>query len=314
MKEQQADIALGSRLGKDSQMPLIRTIGNTIFAWILGLLSKQTVGDTASGMRVIRRTRLDDLNPLPTGLHYTPAMSARVLLEQKHKLVELPMSYSERVGRSKLSVIKDGWRFLTVIVRAAMCFRPSRPLLLIAAIAGLLAGLVAIGPTWHWFANGSLEESMIYRILLASLLATVVALLVCAAVLVERVAAVFHGRTLATGVTGVLVRVFRPVPRRILSAALVIGATVLVWPGISQFVRTTFSDGPTTVDMHWSRAVLASLLLVFATMVGITAFVDSMMDLIEANRGSGESQRPPERLRRAQPPKHGSELGIHSAS
>ena len=40
-------------------------------------------------------------------------MSARALLEDKLPLVEVPMPYAERVGRSKLSVVKDGLRFLT---------------------------------------------------------------------------------------------------------------------------------------------------------------------------------------------------------
>ena len=65
-------------------MPLIRTIGNTIFAMLLGVLSRQSVVDTASGMRVIRRSALRDLYPLPDGLHFTPAMSARVLLQDSN--------------------------------------------------------------------------------------------------------------------------------------------------------------------------------------------------------------------------------------
>jgi hypothetical protein len=93
-----ADLALGSRMGRDSEMPRIRAVGNAIFAWILGILAKQRLEDTASGMRVIRRSALPDLYPLPAGLHFTPAMSARALLEGKLRLVELPMPYAERVG------------------------------------------------------------------------------------------------------------------------------------------------------------------------------------------------------------------------
>ena len=40
LEEQQADLVLGSRMGPDSEMPLVRTIGNRIFAWILGALSE----------------------------------------------------------------------------------------------------------------------------------------------------------------------------------------------------------------------------------------------------------------------------------
>jgi hypothetical protein len=56
--EQGADLALGSRMGRDSEMPRIRAVGNALFAWILGILAKQRLEDTASGMRVIRRSAL----------------------------------------------------------------------------------------------------------------------------------------------------------------------------------------------------------------------------------------------------------------
>ena len=132
-----ADIAIGSRMGPDSEMPRIRTIGNKLFAWLLGALSKQVVRDTASGMRVVRRTCLQDIYPLPHGLHFTAAMSARALIGDRLKLIELPMRYAERTGESKLSAFADGTRFLMVILRAAVTFRPARLLLLIAGAFGV---------------------------------------------------------------------------------------------------------------------------------------------------------------------------------
>src|SRR5215475_3800438 len=43
-----ADVVLGSRMGDGSEMPFVRALGNTLFAWILGLLSRARVRDTAS--------------------------------------------------------------------------------------------------------------------------------------------------------------------------------------------------------------------------------------------------------------------------
>ena len=194
-------------MGPDSEMPLVRTIGNRIFAWILGALSKRIVKDTASGMRVIRRDALESLYPLPDGLHFTPAMSARALLEDKLNLVEVPMPYSERVGRSKLSVMKDGIRFLTVILRAAVAHRPSRPLLLAAAGLVLATLAVAFQPASWWLSHGELREPMIYRVMLASLLATLSAIVISSAAVSERMAALVHRRAIASrGVTGLLER------------------------------------------------------------------------------------------------------------
>ena len=91
-------------MGAGNKMPLHRVLGNKIFVWILGTLSRRPAKDTASGMRVIRRTCLADVYPLPDGLHFTPATSARVLLEDKLRLVELPMRYAERSGRDGVKV------------------------------------------------------------------------------------------------------------------------------------------------------------------------------------------------------------------
>jgi hypothetical protein len=292
IEEQQADVVLGSRMGKDSEMPAVRALGNTLFAWTLGLLSRQRVQDTASGMRVLRRSALEHLTPLPDGLHFTPAMSARILMEGRLRLVELPMPYAERVGRSKLSVLKDGLRFLSCIVQAAVTHRPARPLLLAAALVGAFALAVGALPLRFYAANGRLEEWMIYRLMLASLLATVSAFGVATAVVAERVAALAHGRApRAAGPTGLAARVLRRRHGWWLALALVALATIVVWPGASEY----FASGHVT--MHWSRAALASTLVLLAVALAVTAFLLDMLDLIERQRTGITRMRPPDRVR-----------------
>jgi hypothetical protein len=297
LEEQKADIALGSRMGPDSGMPFIRTVGNALFAWLLGALSKQLVKDTASGMRVLRRACLGDLFPLPDGLHFTPAMSGRVLIDDKLTLIELPVPYAERMGESKLSVIKDGVRFLMVILRAAVTFRPARLLLPIAGLLGLGALAVGSGPSLHWLRDAELAEWEIYRLLLASLLATVSTIFVCCGVVADRIAATARGRPpSASGVTGAAAKLFTPRMRLVGGTALLALAVVIVGPGIVEFATTG------EVEMHWSRAMLASLLVVIAAMLAVTTFLLNMMTLIEAEGAEAVAQRPPERIH---PPRSG---------
>ena len=291
LEEQRADLVLGSRMGKDSEMPLVRTIGNRIFAWILGALAKRVVQDTASGMRVIRRDALDSLYPLPDGLHFTPAMSARALLEDKLHLVEVPMPYSERVGRSKLSVVKDGIRFLTVILRAAVAHRPSRPLLLAAGLLALATLVVAFQPVTWWLTHGELREPMIYRVMLASLLGSLTAIVVCSAVVSERTAALVHRRAIAhRGVTGLVERLLSRGVRRWSIALLLAAAFASAWPGMVQYVTTG------QVDMHWSRAMLSSLLVVVAAVLGVTSFLIRMLELVAEQILEPRASRPPDRV------------------
>jgi hypothetical protein len=292
--EQEADLVLGSRMGPDSEMPWIRSLGNMLFATLLGVLSRRSVADTASGMRVIRRSALADLYPLPDGLHFTPAMSARVLLEDKLVLVERPMPYAERVGESKLSVVRDGVRFLTSIIQAAATFRPARPVLTVAALMFAGAWVMALPPLAFYAQHARLEEGMIYRLLLASLGITTSSIFVCAAVVADRIAATAHGREpTSTGLTGLLARMFTPRTRLLGCAALMGVATLLVAPGIWEYATTG------SVEMHWSRATLASLLLVLAAVLASATFLLNMMELIAAKRVEAPRIRPPERIHRA---------------
>jgi len=134
-----SELVIGSRMaGAESQMPITRRIGNFFFANLLSILGRQKVTDSASGMRVFKREILGKIYPLPDGLNLTPVMSTRALHEDV-KIEEIPIPYSERVGRSKLSVIRDGRIFLQSMVWTALSYNPVR-------ILGLL-GLIGIGAT-----------------------------------------------------------------------------------------------------------------------------------------------------------------------
>ena len=133
-------------------MPAIRRIGNFLFATLLSVLSSSRVRDTASGMRVVRRSSLRKLYPLPNGLHFTPAMSARAMLSENIRISEVDMPYHERAGESKLRVLRDGVRFLQVILESAFLYRPWRPLGIAAALLFLIAAGLMIMPVIHYIA------------------------------------------------------------------------------------------------------------------------------------------------------------------
>lgn len=138
------DIVVGTRMaGADSEMPLTRRIGNTVFAGMISLLSRQRITDSASGMRVFRREALEKLYPLPDGLNFTPIMSTRALHEDV-RMAEVPIPYSERVGRSKLSVVRDGTRYVQTITWTALNYNPVRILGGLALLALGLAGAIAL--------------------------------------------------------------------------------------------------------------------------------------------------------------------------
>jgi hypothetical protein len=160
----EADIAIGSRRsGAESHMPPVRRLGNLIWSSLLTVIGNSRVMDPASGMRVLRRECLPQLYPLPDGLNFTPVMSTRSLHEGL-RVLEIPITYRERSGRSKLSVVRDGTRFLQTILWTALEYNPGRLMELaglgafgvagvigLALVAARLQGITDLGP-WGVFA------------------------------------------------------------------------------------------------------------------------------------------------------------------
>lgn len=183
-RDRRLDIALGSRMHPQSRMPRVRVLGNWLFRTLVNVIGGTEQSDVASGMRVLSREGWRRLPPLPDGMNFTPAMSVIGALDPNIAIGELPMPYEERVGRSKLSVVKDGFRFLGVILDMAVTYRP----LLFFGWAALLSAAVALwalATRWgapaavipYYLAHGRLEDWMIFRIALASTLLTAAALL-----------------------------------------------------------------------------------------------------------------------------------------
>jgi len=141
-KETNSDVVIGSRLNPQSEMPLTRKLGNIFYRELVRIISRTKVTDVASGMRIIRKDSLRKLYPLPNGLQFTPAMSVRAILDEDLKISEVPMPYKERIGRSKLSIFRDGIKFLRIILETAAIYRPLR-LFGLAGIVLLIAFCIA---------------------------------------------------------------------------------------------------------------------------------------------------------------------------
>lgn len=140
-----SDLVIGSRMaGADSEMPATRRLGNWFFASFISLLARQRITDCASGMRVFKKELLEKVYPLPDGLNLTPIMSTRALHEHV-KMVEIPIPYRERVGQSKLSVVRDGSIYLQTITWTVLSYNPVRVFGILGLIGVVIAALVGLG-------------------------------------------------------------------------------------------------------------------------------------------------------------------------
>ena len=277
MVAESADIVLGSRLGPDSKMPRVRRVGNRFHALLLGFLCGRHVTDTASGMRVVRRDALRELSPLPDGLHFTPSMSARAMLNNL-RVVEIPMHYEERVGQSTLSVFGDGVRFLRTILDGVLCYRPEKLFLLAFTFCVFLALLIGATPTEYYLRNQRLEEWMIYRFVACSLLGSSGLLLLFATSLAHRMARFSRRRVDSETFWASLTRqVVGPQLLTLLIASLVAASGWFLWPGIVEYAATG------GVTLHWSRLLAGALGLLSAFQCAVFAVLMKVVMIWQEN-------------------------------
>lgn len=272
---ERADVVLGCRLNETSKMPLVRQIGNRVFATLLRSLSSSSVRDTASGMRVVRRASVARLLPLPDGLSFTPAMTARAVLGSPVKILEIDMPYHEREGESKLRLGRDTALFLRVILEAAFLYRPSRPLAILGVVAFAVAAAWMARPILYYAEHHRVQEWMIYRFLVSQVLGTIAALFLCASYLTAKMVriALRAGERSRDRVRAPLLRsrLLWLVP----AACFLVGGA-LVLASFLELVRT----GETYE--HWSRFVAMSFFWSVGSIFAVTLVIDYVLDLLAA--------------------------------
>ena len=114
----EADVVNGNRLHRDSRMPFVRSFGNRVIGKTMSVLSGTYVQDACTGMRVFHRSLLPRMESFPEDLSYSPALTALVLFAPDLRIAEVPIDYRERLGKSKLSLVRDTGRFFREAFKA----------------------------------------------------------------------------------------------------------------------------------------------------------------------------------------------------
>ena len=276
--ERGAHVALGSRVHASSRMSLVRRLGNAVFAAMLTALGSTRVRDSASGMRVVRRDCLPGLMPLPDGLHFTPAMSARAILADDLTVVEVDIPYGTRTGRSKLRPVRDAWRFGRVILTAAILHRPSRPLGIVAIFAFASALFWTARLAWQYHRFGAFELWMIYHFVVIQLSTTAGVLLMTAGYLGRKAVNItLSGATDRWRSPG-LVGAFLSHPAFWLAPlGLIALGTLVIAPAAVDYVGTGHID---PAAHHWSRFFAMSFAFSLAFILTSVRLLDITLDLL----------------------------------
>jgi len=111
------DVILGSRFKgwiKEGAMSLTHYLGNKFFSSLVSLRCLKRISDPLTGLRAARKEVIRDLSLSSVGFDVEAEMTVK-LVKQGLEVVEVPITYSRRLGRSKLS-FRDSWCILKRIL------------------------------------------------------------------------------------------------------------------------------------------------------------------------------------------------------
>jgi glycosyltransferase involved in cell wall biosynthesis len=136
-----AQLVVGNRMSdiRPGAMPFLSRLGNPLLSGFLNVLHRTNIRDAHCGMRALRRDVLPVLNLRTVGMEFASEMVIRAAREHLD-VREIPIALHPRVGESKLSPFRDGWRHLRVI----LVYNPTFLFLIPGAVMFLIGSIITL--------------------------------------------------------------------------------------------------------------------------------------------------------------------------
>lgn len=127
------DMVVGART-KESDSAIHRDIANAAYNLLASYVSGRRIEDLTSGFRAITvSTARGFVYLLPNRFSY-PTTLTLATLRTGRSLAYVPIVSPKRVGKSKIRLVRDGLRFLLIILRIATFYSPLKIFLPISAL------------------------------------------------------------------------------------------------------------------------------------------------------------------------------------
>ncbi len=159
--EQGFDLVIGARQLR-GQASASRAIGNFIYNKLASWITGQPVPDLTSGLRVVDRVKFCEfLYLLPNGFSY-PTTSTMAFLKMGYSVTFQPFAVLPRQGgKSHISLVKDGTRFLLIIFRIGTLYSPLK-LFAPISLGFFLLGLSYYGYTFINFGRFTNMSALLF--------------------------------------------------------------------------------------------------------------------------------------------------------
>lgn len=148
------DMAIGARTSKSAQSAH-RGLYNRMLNVFAGYLTGRKIPDLTSGFRAMRREVASKfIYLLPNTFSY-PSTITLSMIKAGHNVCFVPLAFDARRGSSKIHLIKDGIRFLMIILRISTLFAPIKVFLPVSILffGGGIGWYIFTYIKWHRFTN-----------------------------------------------------------------------------------------------------------------------------------------------------------------
>ena len=117
------DMAVGAR-SAHGQASVGRGAANAFYNRVASWMTGHRIADLTSGFRAVRAERFREfLHLLPNGFSY-PTTSTMAFFRSAYPVAYVPIDVARRIGRSHIRPLRDGARFLIIILRIATLYSP----------------------------------------------------------------------------------------------------------------------------------------------------------------------------------------------
>ena len=222
----------------------------------------------------MRKTVLNAIMPLPDGLNFTPAMSARAILSRNVKVLEKDMTYSEREGEIEIENM-EGWQtFPVCVLENVFLYVPYKIFSLVALLCLLFALVIMANPISFYLQNHFVEETMIYRFLVADVSGLIALLLLSISSITNNVVH-FSLMSKETQRKNALYYIFEHRIAIFISVACYIIGSLLVVNSVWHRLTTGLTNE------HWSRYITMIFFYVAGSIIFLTYLVNRILELVK---------------------------------
>lgn len=170
--EEGFDMVVGAR-SVNTHASFVRRIANSFYNKLASLMTGHRILDLTSGFRIVNARKFRRfLYLLPNGFSY-PTTSTMAFFRSGYPVAYVPIHALTRTGKSNIRILRDGFRFVVIILKIGALFSPMR----LFVPTSLMMFLIGISYYAYTYITESRFTNMSALLLISSLMIFLIGIL-----------------------------------------------------------------------------------------------------------------------------------------